>query len=168
MTRRVDVGKFFVLVHERDRFSDHENLAEGRRVDYGFEADAELSRFLAEIEGSSGQPLLLVVEDEYAMDTDAFLSFRPSWIRDGQGGVFYWMDLTSVTVDTAPGFIDENSSGHPTNAFVLRTSLQGLGVEGDEVRHPEQLVSSVATTLAAVVTAVFDKESFLVWIPGAE
>ena len=164
LMQRTHMGTVFVFVRDVDPALGIDDLTVEHRVDRD-EARAELSRLLAEIVSDSGRSLLFVVEDDLAKDPDPFLLSRPNWIRDGEGGVFYSMALTRSTVDAAPGFIDENCSGVPTNAFVLRASLESLGVEGGELRVPQQLASTFEDSLVAVVTEVFDRESYLVWIP---
>ena len=76
--------------------------------------------------------------------------------------VLHWCDLRDGGQAGARTII-KGAHGHPLNAFVTNRSPAELGLL-DRRPVPEELARLVAESLLAVVVAVYDGESFLIWI----
>ncbi len=107
----------------------------------------------------------IVVEDELRLKGD----HKPS--LDGLqptafGGekVVHWASLADGA-GAAITTLDRGSHGYPTNAFVTEASPEDLGLA-----HGADLDSdfggSVVASLAAVIVAAYDADSFLIWEPA--
>ncbi|HEX3174294.1 MAG TPA: hypothetical protein VHQ43_08760 [Solirubrobacterales bacterium] len=127
------------------------------------EADEWLAQTLDELTviGAS----CLVVEDDLSRPTDPALirSEIPSaFIGDR---VVSWSDLSPGNGEASVKAVMAVGSGYPRNAFVVSQSAANLGLD-DRQQVPEDFPSKVAESLLAVIVAIFDAESYLIWDRG--
>lgn len=106
----------------------------------------------------------LIVEDDLSIPSDPGLaneSISTAFIGDH---VFSWSDINPGDGIMAIKRVMGVGSGYPRNAFVTTHSAAELGfVHGKPA--PEEFPPKVAESLLAVMVAMFDAETFLVWTP---
>ncbi len=160
-TRPIVGGSCFALVPRGLSLMD---LRQGGNVSRAA-AKAELAHFLNE-QVRARPNATLVVEDELASDTDPSEGRHASWAADGEGGIFYWMELRSGNVAKAPNCLEMSSSAFPTNAFLFSGGIEHLGVlESNRLCDVHKLRHAFQAILRAVITSAFDAESWVIWIP---
>jgi hypothetical protein len=126
------------------------------------EVDLLLGQMLDELAGRGG--CCVVIEDDGMRRHYPALSLPgvpPSaFIGDR---VVHWADLQPA--DEAIRTIYAGASGYPLNAFVVAKSCDDLRLaEGDAL--DETFADELARSLAGVLVAAYDAESFLIWEPG--
>jgi hypothetical protein len=104
---------------------------------------------------------IFVVEDELANPDD-------EWIREQGLGfphfaceeeLYHWLALWPATgTETIEEFLNEATAGYPTNAFVLRSSV-------DEFDKAKESPSAVAAAVDAVVVSAYDDVAYVAAIP---
>jgi hypothetical protein len=79
--------------------------------------------------------------------------------------VIHWASLSDGT-EAAILTLHRGSHGYPTNAFVTSASVDELGlVDGADLDH--DVAGLVVASLAAVIVAAYDADSFLIWEPAS-
>ncbi|MDE3194007.1 MAG: hypothetical protein KGN00_09995 [Chloroflexota bacterium] len=123
-------------------------------------SDAALAVVLAGMAGEGAS--CVVIEDDVQRRGDPSLPRfdLPSAFLDDR--VIHWRDLTVDSAKAAVVAVQRGASGYPLNAFVTTRSAASLGlVDGRQL--DDGLLAAVESALMAVIVAVFDAESFLVW-----
>lgn len=78
--------------------------------------------------------------------------------------VIHWADLSGGP-DAAILTLHRGSAGYPLNAFVTSASEQELGlVDGTDL--DSDIAGAAVRSLVAVIVAVYDAETFLIWEPS--
>jgi hypothetical protein len=127
------------------------------------EVDAWLARVLDVLTPAGAR--CIIVEDDLSRPTDP--AFKRSDIPSALMGdrVLCWHDLHPASGATAVNHTRYIGSGYPRNAFVVSSSARELGL-ADRQQVPQGFLSRVTESLMAVIVAIFDDESYLVWTPG--
>jgi hypothetical protein len=80
--------------------------------------------------------------------------------------VIHWASL-SDGAEAALTSLSRGSHGYPTNAFVTLVAAEELGlVDGADLDH--YVASAIVASLAAVIVAAYDADSFLIWEPVSQ
>jgi len=104
----------------------------------------------------------LIVEDDLTSSTHLALhhdDIPSAFIGDR---VVAWSGLSPGNGAAAVEAVMYVGSGYPRNAFVVGRSPEQLGL-ADRRQAPEQFPGEVAKSLLAVIVAIFDAETYLVW-----
>jgi hypothetical protein len=119
------------------------------------DADAAVQHLLASM--ARNGPQTLVVEDDLARRGDSSLTADVAFVGDR---VLRWIAL-SEGGDAASRLLRTGSSGYPLNAFLCDRAPSELGLTaGRLLSEPDTL--SVAESVFAVITTIYDAETFLI------
>jgi len=106
----------------------------------------------------------VIVEDDLSSPSNPRLITDPTPTAFIHDRVFSWSDINPGDGLMAIKRVMGVGSGYPRNAFVTTHSAAELGfVHGTQA--PEEFPRKVAESLLAVMVAIFDAETFLVWTP---
>jgi hypothetical protein len=124
------------------------------------QADEWLAQILDELNQRGAR--CLIVEDDLASSTDPYIvRSEDAWAFIGTR-VLAWSDLEPNGASAALEEIQGVGSGYPRNMFVSARSAAELGL-ADRQQVPEDFPARVERSLLAVILAIFDAESYLVW-----
>lgn len=154
-----DRGRFRTCVADGVTSERLRNFDEGYMAKVT-EADAWLAQTLDELSRNGAR--CVVAEHDLASRTDPFIvQGEDPWAFIGDR-VIAWSDIGPGGGAAAVKEVKGVGSGYPSNAFVVTHSAAELGIF-DRQQVPENFSSRVAESLLAVIVAVFDAESYLVW-----
>lgn len=102
----------------------------------------------------------IVVEDEMARRGDAWIE------RETERSFAYFDERLVHYADLDHGLasdvLSDATSGHPTNAFLVRSGHAALGLES-ELTLGADGIDRIVATLDVVIVAAFDAESYMIW-----
>jgi hypothetical protein len=159
-----DQGRFRTCIGDDTPLKKLANFEHGWVIKGG-EAGAWLSQVLDELalHGAS----CVIVEDDLSRPTDPAIIASEIPCALIEDRILCWSDLSPGNGATAVKRTGYIGSGYPRNAFVVSRSAAELGL-ADRQQVPETFLRQVTDSLMAVIVAIFDAESYLVWTPPAE